>query len=255
VSQNTGGFDNSSDFCVELIPRDDAGTEEAFAYLENDRTCNYSIRGYLTNKAGIQHIQLASTTPANDFKKELIQMLITSFEFMASDTTVRGSEKDVVVLKSPPLNTLINACNQKSINLYAEAFCKTIGSIGHSSGNWKNGIHAMMRYCQQAGIDTTTIRLQDASGLSPLNRMSVHHLASLLLYAKRQPWYPLYESSLPLINGLRMKSGYIGGTRAYTGFIMMPYKQEVCFSFIVSGYSAPAVEVKQRMFEILNLLK
>jgi D-alanyl-D-alanine carboxypeptidase/D-alanyl-D-alanine-endopeptidase (penicillin-binding protein 4) len=255
VTRNTGGLDNTRDVCIELIPRDDAGTEQSYAYLVDSANCRYALRGFLTTKSGSKTLQLASTTPGLDFKAELTKMLSELFAYRAADTAVPGPEKTVVILRSPPLKKLIYACNQKSINLYAEAFCKMMGQQQGANGNWKHGIQAMLGYCFRAGIDTGKIRLQDASGLSVQNRINVHSLASLLLYAKQQPWYPLYRESLPLINGLRMKSGYIGGTRAYTGFIMMPHKQEVCFSFIVSGYSAPAVEVKQRMFEILNLLK
>lgn len=59
VSSNTAGYNNEKDFCIELVHKDGASTEEAFAYIETEKTCKYNIKGVLSNKLPIQNMQLA----------------------------------------------------------------------------------------------------------------------------------------------------------------------------------------------------
>ncbi len=59
----------------------------------------------------------------------------------------------------------------------------------------------------------------DGSGLSPANRVTTSTLVSVMQYAKKQAWFPAFYNALPEINGIKMKSGSIGGVVSYTGFI------------------------------------
>jgi D-alanyl-D-alanine carboxypeptidase len=52
-----------------------------------------------------------------------------------------------------------------------------------------------------------------------------------------------------------MKSGYIGGTRSYAGYIKMKDSTEACFAFIINDYTCRPKEVKLSMFQILDILK
>lgn len=255
VSENNGGLNNRSGFCIELVPKQGATTESAFAYLTPDSTCAYTIRGYLSPKDTTQTIQLARIDPTKDFCRELHDFLQRQFHFETDGAPVSGNEMLLGSIRSPHLDSLVYACNQKSLNLYAEALCKTTGSRGHGHGNWKLGIGAMQRYAAGKGLDKQAIRLQDASGLSPTNRITTFILASLLRAYTKEKWYPVFYNSLPVINGLRMKSGYIGGTRAYAGYITLPNKQKAGFSFIISQYSCSPQQVKADMFALLDRLK
>jgi D-alanyl-D-alanine carboxypeptidase len=52
-----------------------------------------------------------------------------------------------------------------------------------------------------------------------------------------------------------MKSGYIGGTRSYAGYIKLKDGRNACFAFILHNYSCTPKEAKLKMFELLDLLK
>jgi D-alanyl-D-alanine carboxypeptidase/D-alanyl-D-alanine-endopeptidase (penicillin-binding protein 4) len=54
---------------------------------------------------------------------------------------------------------------------------------------------------------------------------------------------------------MTMKSGYIGGTRSYAGYIMLKDSTKVSFSFIVNSFSGKPRSVKEKMFKVLDVLK
>ena len=257
VSSNTAGYDNHRDFCIELTQKEGATTEEAFAFVEKNKPCSYVIRGVLSAKEKVQNMQLARLHPDQDFQQELIQYLQRemSFKLVKTDLPINDTQFNITTLLSPPLSKLVYWCNQKSLNLYAESFCKTIAVKQFHQGNWKMGIATMVRYAKALGINTSPISLKDGCGLAPENRITTFILASLLRNFTKEAFYPTFFESIPSINGITMKSGYIGGTRSYAGYITLKNGKKASFAFIVHNYSCSPKEVKIQMFKILDLLK
>ncbi|MBP6625479.1 MAG: D-alanyl-D-alanine carboxypeptidase/D-alanyl-D-alanine-endopeptidase [Chitinophagaceae bacterium] len=255
VKSNSAGYNNNTNFCIELTHKDSTTTEEAFAFVEKNKACQYVIRGHLTNKEKSQSMQLARLHPDLDFKTELETYLKKELAFIPLDTSIQTKEINVTVLRSPPLSKLVYWCNQKSLNLYAEALCKTLAVKQFKQGNWTMGIASMVRYAKSKGINTSLIKLKDGCGLAPENKITTGILAQLLQLYTTEKFFPTFYESLPSINGLNMKSGYIGGTRSYAGYITLKDGHKACFAFIVHGYTCPPREVKLAMFRILDLLK
>lgn len=255
VSSNSAGYDNAKDFCIELIHKDGATTEEAFAFVEKTRPCMYAIRGVLSNKEKIQNMQMARLHPDDDFKRELIAFLKREFQFEQQQVSALSDEKTIATISSPPLSKLVYWCNQKSLNLYAEALCKTIAVKLFHKGTWPLGLAGLIRFASQRDINTKPISLKDGCGLAPENRITTYILASMLRFNTTEKWFPVFYESLPSINGLIMKSGYIGGTRSYAGYITLKDGRKASFAFIVHNYSNTPREVKLRMFQLLDMLK
>lgn len=268
VSSTNAGYDIKKDFCIELIHKEGATTEEAFAFVEKNKPCKYVIRGVLSNKEKIQNMQLARLYPDRDFERELVEYLQKEFQYEASSKKINIKETRIVTHFSPPLKQLVYWCNQKSLNLYAEAFCKTLSLDKNQTdntpylfprtlvkGSWAGGIHRMMQYGKSLQIDMNDVRLKDGSGLAPDNRITTSVMTQLLQHYTRETFYPTFFESLPSINGLRMKSGYIGGTRSYAGYIKLKDSTDACFAFIIHNYTCKPKEVKLKMFQILDLLK
>lgn len=254
VSSNTAGY-RSEDFCIELIHKEGATTEEAFAFVEKGKTCRYVLRGVLSTDQPAYNLQLARLNPEQDFLKELSDYLQKEFQFHPEPVKVGDAEQVLTTLYSPEMSSLVYWCNQKSLNLYAEALCKKIAIKLFRSGNWKLGTAALLRYASATGYSVKGMHLLDGSGLCENNRISTRLLASMLRQYTRESYFNEFYSSLPAINGLAMKSGYIGGTRAYAGYIKLKDSTAACFSFIVHGYACPPRDVKLAMFRILDLLK
>jgi len=99
------------------------------------------------------------------------------------------------------------------------------------------------------------MNITDGSGLSPANRVTTTVLVSVMEYAKKQNWFPSFYNALPEINGIKMKSGSIGGVVSYTGFIKSKRGVDYTFAFIVNNFDGSADEMRKKMWRLLDLLK
>ena len=255
VVQNDGGLNNLKDFKMELLQNNSPTANDAFAYILQNSPYKYALRGDLAASDKVQNMSLARINPEEDFKKELIAHLKKSFSIDYIPIDLPSTEINLVTIQSPPLSKLVYWCNQKSLNLYAEAFCKTIAFKNKGKGNWKTGIHEMKKIALNLGVDTSAIHLFDACGLAPTNKMTTYTIANLLSSYTKQTWYKVFFESLPIINDMTMKSGYIGGTRSYAGYVTLKDSTNVSFSFIVNNYAGKPRPVKEKMFKILDVLK
>jgi D-alanyl-D-alanine carboxypeptidase, serine-type, PBP4 family len=256
VTSNTAHCDNGKDFCIDIQHKDDATTQEVFAFIEKNSHCKYTLRGVLSNKEKHYNLRLASLMPEYDFTNELLTAIKKVGTVTYKDTIISAATTQLLYMHtSPSLEHIIYWCNQKSINLYAESLCKSIAKQQFKIGNWKLGTAAMLRYARSMGLPVDSVQLKDGSGLSPDNRITTFVLASLLKCYKKETYFPMFFNSLPEINGLRMKSGYIGGTRSYAGYITLFDGREAAFAFIIHGYSCSPREVKTKMFQCLDVLK
>ncbi|WP_461491969.1 D-alanyl-D-alanine carboxypeptidase/D-alanyl-D-alanine endopeptidase, partial [Pontibacter sp. HJ8] len=134
---------------------------------------------------------------------------------------------------SPPLDSIIYWFNRKSINLYGEALAKTIAYQGGESAATDIGLDLIRKFWQQQGIPETELSMVDGSGLSPLNRVTTHAQVRLLQHARNQSYYAGFYASVPVFNGMKMKSGTIRGSKGFCGYHTGKDGQEYVFSFIV----------------------
>jgi serine-type D-Ala-D-Ala carboxypeptidase/endopeptidase (penicillin-binding protein 4) len=156
---------------------------------------------------------------------------------------------------SPPLDSINYWFLKKSINLYGEAFVKTIAYEKLKFGSTDSGIAIIKNFWQQKGIEPSALNIIDGSGLSPANRVTTNALVSVLQYAKQQPWFPSFYFALPEMNGIKMKDGYISGVRSYTGYIKSKTGNEYIFSFIVNNFDGSPGAVREKMWKVLDILK
>lgn len=162
--------------------------------------------------------------------------------------------KTIHIISSPSLDSIVYWFNQKSINLYGEALLKTISE--KEKGFWKtdSGVAVIKNFWKQYGIDETEINIVDGSGLSPLNRVTAHSQVTLLKYARNQNWFNAFYRSLPIYNGMKMKSGTIKDVKGFTGFYSAGGKDYI-FSFLVNNYNGPSTTLVRKMYTVLNVLK
>jgi D-alanyl-D-alanine carboxypeptidase/D-alanyl-D-alanine-endopeptidase (penicillin-binding protein 4) len=242
-----------------------AGTgDNAVIYLpENGRV------GYLkgTIPAGVDRFTIRGSLPAVDtvflhalkvgLKKNKIEWNPIPVS-PGSDNTTEGVLKDSIVLlsyRSPGFDSLNYWFMRESINLYGEAFLKTIGYRLQSKGETTAGINLVKDYWKARGIETAALQIQDGSGLSPSNRVTAHALVTVLTYARKQDWFSSFYQALPLQHNIKMKSGYIGGVRSYAGYIDSKSGVSYSFAFIINSFDGSPGPVREKMWQILDLLK
>ena len=168
---------------------------------------------------------------------------------------VPGSFETIYTLTSPTFDSINYWFLKKSVNLFGEAFVKTIAYERSGVGSTDSGISIIKDLWSKKGIERSALHIIDGSGLSPANRVTTNALVVIMQYAKDQQWYESFYDALPVINGIKMKDGYISGVRSYTGYIKNKSGSEYTFSFIVNNFEGNPGTVREKMWKILDLLK
>lgn len=157
---------------------------------------------------------------------------------------------------SPSLDSLIFPFMQKSINLYGEAFIKTIALKQSGKSNTSDATQWIRNYWkQQIQLDPAYLRIVDGSGLSPQNRVTASALIDILEYARKRTWFNSFEKTFPVQSGMKLKSGTIGGVKAYAGYYQHPLWGDVSVAFIINNYQGSASILVQKMFSLLQQIK
>lgn len=208
--------------------------------------------------------------PANVFKTSLLDYLVKNgIRFggapvsgnvaRISKLPVHRSTHILDSIISPSLDSMNYWFLKKSVNLYGEAFLKSIWvkKLGFTTAenNYDKAIEAIKDFWAQKGIERSAINIIDGSGLSPANRVTTNALVAVLQFARQQDWFPSFYYALPEINGIKMKDGYISGVRSYTGYMKSKKGEEFTFSFIVNNFDGSAATVREKIWKLLDILK
>lgn len=156
---------------------------------------------------------------------------------------------------SPTLDSINYWFLKKSVNLYGEAFVKTIAYEKTKSGSTDTGIAIIKDFWSKRGIEKSALNMFDGSGLSPANRVTTNAFVTIMQYARQQKWFASFYNALPEMNGIKMKDGYINGVRSYTGYLQSKNGNEYTFSFIVNNFDGNPGTVREKMWKVLDILK
>lgn len=230
----------------------------------------YSDKGFVegTVPAGEKSFKLSGSLPypAEQFGKELEAALInkaiikdghivTAENFKSSSMNTNNYEKLLATIYSPTLDSINYWFLQKSINLYGEALIKTIAYEKAGFGSTEKGVELLKDFWSKNGIEKSALNIVDGSGLSPQNRVTTDALVKALQYAKDKNWYSSFYNALPVYNGMHMKSGTIGGAKAYTGYHTSKSGVQYTFAIIINNYDSEGGSIVSKMYKILDELK
>lgn len=246
-------------FINELITGKKGSGDNAYIYLPAGKAAGlisgtipvgekkFSISGSITDPAGFLLNVLA----------DRLRMANIGFKKDATMAAQQLNGQPILLdtYLSPPLDSLDYWFLKKSINLYGEAFVKTIALQKTNYGNTDSGISIIRNFWKEKGIDPAALHIIDGSGLSPANRVTTNSLVSILQYARQQSWFPSFYAALPEMNGIKMKDGYIGGVRSYAGYVKSRTGAEYSFSFIVNNFEGSPGTVREKIWKLLDILK
>ncbi len=156
---------------------------------------------------------------------------------------------------SPTLDSMNYWFLKKSVNLYGEAFLKTIGRQNEYKNSTDAGAEEIKKFWSKHGIERSALNIIDGSGLSSANHVTTYALVTIMQYAKLQNWFSSFYAALPELNGIKMKDGYINGVRSFTGYVKSKTGTEYTFSFIVNNFDGSAGTVREKMWKLLDFLK
>ena len=228
--------------------------DNAYIYFPTGVNSPFLLQGTIPAGEKSFSISGASPDPATDFIQEWQLYFGNSFK------NVQGKPHSVknvpvLVLESPPFDSMNYWFMKKSINLYGEAFVKSLALQNKKEASTSNGVRVLKDFWSGAGIPESALQVMDGSGLSPQNRLTTRALVTALLYARDRPWFASFYHSLPVINQLRMKSGSISGARSYAGYHTRNNGASYIFAFIVNNYTGGSSKVVRKMWEVLDLMK
>lgn len=208
--------------------------------------------------------------PSNVFRNDLVQFLAknnitfrgqsySAVETVLNNTPVHKATHIIDSIFSPTLDSMNYWFLKKSVNLYGEAFLKSLvkrkKGVDIGSNTYDTGISIIKNFWKERGIEKSALNIIDGSGLSPANRVTAHALVTIMQYARQQSWFPSFYYALPEANGIKMKDGYISGVRSYTGYVKSRSGAEYTFSFIINNFDGSAGSVREKMWKLLDILK
>ena len=248
---------NGQVFDNELTSGKPGSGDNAFIYFKPGKSA-LSVRGTVPCCTDSFRISGAVTDPG-EFSLQQLKRLIgikgSLEKFTPAAMTDRQGYKKIYTHYSPRLDSIVYWFLQKSVNLYGEALVHTVAHKIIGKANYDSGISIIRDFWVSKGIDKKALNIMDGSGLSPQNRVTAKALVDIMMYARDRPWYPAFYDALPLYNGIKMKSGTIGGAKTYTGYIKSKSGKEYVFAIMVNNFSGSSSMINKKLFEVLDTLK
>ena len=200
----------------------------------------------------------AVTQFANWLKKSGIKISgnpKSAIEFVGGGKKLSYTFQNLLINYSPSFDSINYWFLRRSINLYGEALVKTLAFEKTGFGSTEKGVELLKDFWSQQGIDKAAMNIIDGSGLSPQNRITTNSLVKVLEFAKTRKWYNSFYTSLPTYNGMKMKSGSIGGARSFAGYHTDRNGNEYIFAFIVNNYDGSSTAIVNKMYNLLDEMK
>ncbi|MCK4941208.1 D-alanyl-D-alanine carboxypeptidase/D-alanyl-D-alanine-endopeptidase [candidate division WOR-3 bacterium] len=180
----------------------------------------------------------------------------------------RGSDYIIVdSILSVSLSDIIREINTESVNLYAEAVLKTLGSHYLKEGSFKAGVSIVKEFLRRCGADTSLVELYDGSGLSRYNLISPYNIMLVLRYMYHSklfdgfyelmagPGEGTLENRFNSISGvMRAKTGTLDAISCLSGYLKLN-NQNYCFSMMFNNFVCPRKKIEKIQEDILKELK
>jgi D-alanyl-D-alanine carboxypeptidase/D-alanyl-D-alanine-endopeptidase (penicillin-binding protein 4) len=189
--------------------------------------------------------------------------------------TIPPPFQKTVAIHASPMTDVLNRINVNSQNFFADALIKLAGKMyafreGRDvPGSWADGDLAVREFLTKNGIDDTHLRVADGSGLSRGNRVTARLITDLLILMQTRPDGTVFRDSLSVggVAGtlrnrfkdgyegrVKAKTGFIGGVRALSGYVMTDGGAWLVFSFLYNEIPGSVKPFEELQDEALRLL-
>lgn len=145
---------------------------------------------------------------ATVFRAELTKAGVAVSGSTASGRTPGGKQR-LARDYSMTLDKLLVPFLKLSNNAHAETLTKTMGREKSGKGTWSAGLARTRAWLRSQGVDTSTVRLVDGSGLARANKLTATSLSTVLVRVRKASWFSSYYTALPIAG---VNSHMTGGT-------------------------------------------
>lgn len=171
-----------------------------------------TVRGRVRSGAtwsGLVTVDKPELYAAAVFRRELSRQHVDVEGGTRLGTTPASKRTRVARDRSITLAALLVPFLKLSNNLHAEALTKTMGTLDGRPGSWPGGLARTTAYVRGLGVPATGLSLADGSGVSRRDRVSPLTMASVLVKVRDEPWWPAFDTGLPVAG---VQSRLVGGT-------------------------------------------
>jgi D-alanyl-D-alanine carboxypeptidase/D-alanyl-D-alanine-endopeptidase (penicillin-binding protein 4) len=247
-----------------------AGPNDRRAYLEGyvpQGVREFSVKGSLPEPGYFAALALHAELTNAGLTIAREPVALTQLWRQQPDAKLPPATGELHRQASPPLRDLARACNFESINLYAEALLKTVGGAMNYGTSTTQALNALKQVWRGKNVDLSGFRPLDGSGLSPQNGVTALNMAGILSAAAKEPWFPAFYASIPVLGvsgtvknlgrrtpasgNVRAKSGSIGGVRCYAGYFTAKSGELMAFAFMLQNYDPEAGSVRQELEKLM----
>ena len=214
----------------------------------------------------------AMPDPPLQFGMELLHFLSENkvnisggLQVLKEKTPFQDTANLLLEILSPPLSELLPEVNQQSNNLYAETIARTAGMYLNSDGSAEDACRKIRRYLMvKKMVGDTSFIFNDGSGLSRKNIISTSAMTSLLVLSKNMKWFEAFKNSLSepeisgtmknfkKVNGLKGKTGSLGGIKCFAGYIKDNKGKDIAFAIMINHFISGDSQIKSQISKIFE---
>lgn len=188
-----------------------------------------------------------------EFKmKQCLEEKNIKIETPYKPTIITSKDKEIAQIKHS-ISEMIDDVLKNSNNLISEIITKTASAKKiHKTGTDIDGANLSKDYCQKIGLDTSKIKIVDASGVSKNNLISANFISEYLVKNQNNPILKhlptagektLSDRLLPLKNYLYAKTGTLSDISGIAGYLTGKAGHKYAFSImILDPYSSNAAK-------------
>ncbi len=161
-------------------------------------------------------------------------------------------------IESPSLAEIVRDINKYSNNVMARQLFLSLSSVDRENGpaTLESSQTLLKRWLTSEGINTSTLILENGSGLSRSERTSAEMLNQLLVHAWKSPVMPEFMGSLPIagmdgtmkkrldkqlpLGRAHIKTGTLDGVRSAAGYVLDRYGKRHAVTILINDPHAQA---------------
>lgn len=171
-------------------------------------------------------------------------------EIMLAGQPVDTGSAKLLASTTHSLVSAVQTANKRSQNFYAEMILKTMGHTVADRASFADGVRAVAKHLDAAGIKEGSYVMDDGSGLSKRNAFSARQLAGFLRHmALSNPSKPFLDSLAvsgldgtlkrrmskpPYAGNVLAKTGHVRGVSSLSGYVRSG-DELLAFSILVNG--------------------
>ena len=168
-------------------------------------------------------------------------------------SVVNTSDKNLDKI-THPLSLAVDDVLKNSNNMVSETVAKLAGGKAYNDrGTDIYGIKVFNSYCEKLGLDTSKIRITDASGVSKNNLVTADFVSEYLVKNKNNKTLEslptpgegtLTHRMLPIKNNLRAKTGTLSDVSSIAGYLTTKSGNKYAFCIIVNDPTSTNADKK-----------